>query len=37
VLGEPADGLAVMAGKHHRVRELEFFTFPKLERRPKTG
>jgi hypothetical protein len=37
VLGGPAAGLAVIAGKHHRIRDLEFFTFPKLERRPKTG
>jgi hypothetical protein len=37
MLGEPAGGLAVAAGKHHRVRDLEFFTLPKLERRPKTG
>jgi len=37
VLGEPRSPLAVMAGKHHRVRDLEFFVIPKLASRPKTG
>jgi hypothetical protein len=37
VLGAPAAGLAVMVGKHHRVRELEFLTLPKLDWRRKTG
>ena len=37
VLGEPRPPLAVVAGKHHRLRNLEFFTIPKHEPRPKTG
>jgi hypothetical protein len=35
LLGEPASGLTMAGGKHHR--DLEFFTVPKIERRPKTG
>jgi hypothetical protein len=37
LLGEPKSGLTMEAGKHHRARDLEFFTVPKFERRPKTG
>jgi hypothetical protein len=37
LLGESRSGLTMEAGKHHRARDLEFFTVPKLERRPKTG
>ena len=35
VLGAPESGVTMAAGKHHR--DLEFFTVPKIERRPKTG
>jgi hypothetical protein len=38
LLGESRLPVAVAAGKHHKVRDLEFFMMlPRLERRPKTG
>jgi hypothetical protein len=35
LLGEPRSGVTMASGKHHR--DLEFFTVPRIERRPKTG
>jgi hypothetical protein len=37
LLGEPQSGLTMAAGKHRRAPDLEFFTVPKIERRPKAG